>query len=194
LPLTPVRNTSRELIPSSVIAVAILLFTEVMIFASLISTYIVLHGKAVAWAPLGQPRLPVIATAFNTSLLVLSGVTMSRTVRALAGGNHQGARRLMSWSFALGAGFVVLQGVEWARLVHFGLTTSSSLYGSLFYTLVGFHALHVVAALIALAWTMHATGSDPATPRSRARLRAMRMYWTFVVAAWPPLYAVVYLW
>lgn len=191
--LTPAARRSREVIPSPVLAMAIFLFTEIMIFCGLISVYIVLRGDA-EWPPLGQPRLPVVATAGNTLLLLASGVTMVRAVKALAAGDSRGAQRMMGLTLLLGAAFVLIQGAEWVSLVRYGLTSSSSLYGSLFYTLVGCHAVHVVVALIALVAISRATGRGRYTPHSYAGLRAMRMYWLFVVAVWPPLYVLVYLW
>jgi heme/copper-type cytochrome/quinol oxidase subunit 3 len=89
---------------------------------------------------------------------------------------------------------LVLQGTEWVKLVRYGLTSSSSLYGSLFYTLVGCHALHVLAALFALAWVLHAARSGRYGSDNLDALLGMRLYWVFVVAVWPLLYALVYLW
>ena len=188
------RRQRRELIPSPVLAMAIFLFTEVMLFAGLISSYIVLRGQAAEWPPFDQPRLPVLATAAITLLLLGSGFTMWRSVPALTSGNERAFRRLMAITFGLGAAFVLLQGAEWAVLVSYGLTSSSSLYGSLFYTLVGCHAVHVVVALIALGVIARRARNGRYTAANHAGLRAMRMYWTFVVVVWPPLYALVYLW
>ena len=61
---------------------------------------------------------------------------------------------------ALGGVFLLIQGYEWARLIHFGLTVSSSIYGGLFYTLIGFHAFHVAGAL----------ADEVAPPRAQQRL------------------------
>jgi cytochrome c oxidase subunit 3 len=82
-----------------------------------------------------------------------------------------------------GAAFLALQGFEWAQLIGHGLTTSSSLYGSFFYTIVGCHALHALAGLAAIGLA-----------RTEGAIAAARIYWTFVVAIWPPLYVAVYLW
>jgi heme/copper-type cytochrome/quinol oxidase subunit 3 len=93
-------------------------------------------------------------------------------------------------AIALGAFFVVFQGVEWVALIGEGLTLTSSTHGSFFYLIVGAHALHAVAALIALGWTW--------TLLSRRRLRqgtlwAVSLFWYFVVGLWPILYVRVYL-
>ncbi len=87
---------------------------------------------------------------------------------------------------ALGALFVALQGREWAALVAYGLTTSSSVYGAFFYTIVGAHALHAIAGVLvtALLWGRGGSGA----------VSAFALYWYFVVGLWPVLYGVVYLW
>jgi heme/copper-type cytochrome/quinol oxidase subunit 3 len=127
----------------------------------------------------------------NTCGLLLSGWTMTRALGAL---RHDG--RASGWidvTALLGLLFLGVQGSEWARLIAYGLTTSSSLYGASFYALVGIHALHVVTALVALLvvrWRERRRHYD--------RLRhegvvLCTMYWLFVVAVWPLLFVLVYL-
>jgi len=89
--------------------------------------------------------------------------------------------------------FLAVQGFEWARLIHFGLTVSSSVYGSLFYTIIGFHALHVFGGWVWLiAVWLRARGAK-ITQRNSVGLQICAMYWVFVVALWPVLYGLVYL-
>lgn len=192
----PKAAARRPVVPSPVLAVALFLFSEVMLFAGLVSAHVVLRGQAGPWPPAGQPRLPVGVTGVNTLLLLLSGVAMWRAVPALRTGNRPQLRAALATAFALGTAFVAVQGYEWVRLVGYGLTRSSSLYGSLFYTLVGAHGLHVLGALAALAVVSKSAWSStaPAAAGAVDRLSAMRLYWLFVVGIWPPLYALVYLW
>ena len=184
----------RAIVPSPVLAMLLFLFTEVMLFCALISAYVVLRGQAGAWPPIGQPRLPVIATGINSVLLVVSGPLMWKTVAAAREGDRKKLLRLLWSTFALSTAFVAIQGAEWASLISYGLTSSSSLYGSLFYTVIGCHGLHVVAALIALGVVLRTCRQGGYGVDNHDGLLAMRLYWAFVVAVWPPLYALVYLW
>ncbi|RMH38818.1 MAG: heme-copper oxidase subunit III [Deltaproteobacteria bacterium] len=185
---------SRPVVPSALLAVALFVFTEAMLFAGLISSHIVLRGQYEGvWPPADQPRLPVAATGVATVLLLASGVTMWWAVRALDRRQPARATRLLGATLIGGAGFLAMQGYEWARLIGYGLRTADSLYGSLFYTLVGAHALHVIGAVAALAVVTRRAGRG-AYARDYVGVRAVRVYWTFVVAVWPPLYALVYLW
>ena len=79
------------------------------------------------------------------------------------------------------------------RLVHFGLTTSSSVYGGLFYTLIGAHGAHVFGGLIWLSIVCWQAKRGRFTTKNFVGVQTARMYWTFVVALWPVLYGLVYL-
>jgi heme/copper-type cytochrome/quinol oxidase subunit 3 len=137
--------------------------------------------------------LPVAVTGVNTVILLISAITMRMALRAAQYGNRAGLLRRLAVTAALGAGFLAVQGMEWLRLIHFGLTVSSSVYGGLFYTLIGFHALHVVGALIWLlgVWVLAKKGRF--TRERHTGVQTCAMYWTFVVALWPVLYWLVYL-
>ena len=179
------------LVPSGTLAMALFIATEVMFFAGLVSAFLVLRAEALVWPPTGQPRLPVGVTGLNTAVLLASGWTMQRSVVALRARGRPG--RWLDATAALGALFLLLQGAEWARLVGFGLTTTSSLYGGIFYTLVGAHALHVVAALAVLGVVAARARRGRYRAGEPGGLELCRMYWIFVVAVWPVLYVLVYL-
>lgn len=98
--------------------------------------------------------------------------------------------RLLVAATLLGGMFVALQGVEWVALIREGLTITSSTYGALFYTIIGAHAAHAVAAILALAWAALRLGAGTLT---RDVLSAVAIFWYFVVLVWPFLYFVVYL-
>src|SRR5919106_4996092 len=130
------------------LAVLMFLGAEAMFFAGLIGAYIVFRVGATTWPPPFQPRLPVGVTGVNTLILLASAVTMRWSLRAVQVNDRKKMIRLLAYTAALGLIFLAIQGFEWIRLIHFGLTVSSSVYGGLFYTLVGFHGLHVLGALI----------------------------------------------
>lgn len=179
-------STATGRIPDAVLGMSVFLVTEVMLFCGLISAHIVLRGPAIIWPPMGQPRLPIEVTLVNTCFLLLSGYIMLRAAGAFSQNRLADARRLLGQTLALGALFVSVQGYEWARLISFGLTTRSGLYGALFYTLVGAHGLHVIGAVTALAIVRMRPTAD--------RISAMKLYWLFVVAVWPAIFGLVYLW
>lgn len=183
----------RPLLDNAVLAILFLIGGETMFFAGLVSAFWVLRLAAPVWPPPLQPRLPVFVTGVNTLVLLASSAAVVLALRAQRGGDGRQAVRRLAVAAGLGAVFLVVQGSEWSRLVGFGLTMSSSPYGSTFYTLIGAHAAHVMGALVWLTLTMLAIGRGRlAAPRSPA-LRACALYWHFVVGLWPILYVSVYL-
>ena len=175
------------------LAVLMFLGAETMFFAGLIGAYIVFRVAAATWPPPFQPRLPVGVTGVNTLILLASAVTMRWSLRAVRVNDRNKLIRLLAYTAALGAIFLAVQGFEWIRLIHFGLTVSSSVYGGLFYTLIGFHALHVLGALIWLLIVVMLAKQGRFSKEHHVGLQTCGMFWTFVAALWPVLYGLVYL-
>ena len=175
------------------VGMLIFLGAETMLFAGFVTAYLVFRLGAPVWPPPLQPRLPVGVTAVSTAVLLLSGYTMWRALRAARDGDDGGLGRSLALTGLLGATFLAVQGFEWARLLTFGLTAPSGIYGGTFYTLVGAHALHVLAALAWLSIILMGTRSGPSATPNRSRVLVFGMYWYFVVGLWPILYTLVYL-
>jgi cytochrome c oxidase subunit 3 len=166
----------------------IFVFTEIMLFAGLISAFTIIRSAELVWPPPGQPRLPLQSTAVNTAALLASGALLFAAHRRFRRDPARASRPLLL-AMLLGAFFVVFQGVEWVALVREGLTLTSSIQGSFFYLIVGLHALHAVAALglLAYAWLhLHQGWLRPGV------LAAAQIFWYFVVGMWPMIYARVY--
>jgi cytochrome c oxidase subunit 3 len=175
------------------VATLMFLGAEAMFFAGLIGAYIVFRVGSAIWPPPFQPRLPVGVTGVNTLILVASAVTMRWSLSAVRVNDHKKLIRCLAYTGVLGGIFLVIQGFEWLRLIHFGLTVSSSVYGGLFYTLIGFHGLHVFGALIWLLVVFVQAKQKRFSKKRHVGLQICGMYWTFVVALWPILYGLVYL-
>jgi hypothetical protein len=83
--LTPERRESREVVPSAVLAVLVLVACESMFFAGLVSAFTIVKSTAVVWPPVGQPRLPFEETAINTAALLASARVAARGGEAVQG-------------------------------------------------------------------------------------------------------------
>jgi heme/copper-type cytochrome/quinol oxidase subunit 3 len=188
-PRVPERR--EPLVPSGVLGMLLFVFSEVMLFAGLMSAHAITKAsiRGGEWPPLGQPRLPVGVTAVNTLLLLSSGVALYLGGRAFLAASPR-ARAWLSAALALGALFVTIQGVEWVRLVHEGLTLTSSSHGSFFYLIIGLHGLHAIAAIAGLGWTL---GRLLRGRLAASQLQTAQVFWYFVVGIWPLLYWRVYL-
>jgi heme/copper-type cytochrome/quinol oxidase subunit 3 len=177
--------------PPAVVGTLLLIAGEVMLFAGLVFAFWVVRRAAPVWPPPLQPRLPLALTAASTLVLLASSGALTAALRARRR-DPRGLRRRLALGAGLGAAFVSAQGYEWVRLAGRGLTVASSVYGAFFYTLIGAHAVHVLAALAWLATTL-ALARDGRFARRPAPLHACVLYWHFVVALWPVLVVSVYL-
>jgi heme/copper-type cytochrome/quinol oxidase subunit 3 len=176
-------------VPNAVLGMLIFLGTEAMLFAGLISAFLVLRAGMETWPPPDQPRFPLGLTRINTTILLTSGWTMIRARGLLLGGRRLEVSGWLGLTAALGSAFLLVQGIEWVRLVRHGLTMVGGVYGGLFAALIGVHGLHVLGGVAALsrAWRMgRGTGIGDDT------LTAVLLYWLFVVGVWPVLFWLVY--
>jgi cytochrome c oxidase subunit III len=188
-PGAPARRGATE---NGILGTALIVFTEVMLFAAFISAFVIAQNAARpgAWPPPDQPRLPIERTALNTLALLASGVALQLAHRAWRRNDRADAARKLGISIALGAFFVLFQGAEWAALIRQGLTLQSSQLGSFFYLIIGAHALHAVVALAILCGCWGALRNGTLT---RSRFGGAQLFWYFVVLVWPLLYWQVYL-
>ena len=166
---------------------------EAMFFAGLIGAFLVFRLGSTIWPPPGQPYLPVGVTGVNTAILLFSAYTMYHAIRAIRGGDRERMVKWLSMTALLGMIFLGVQGYEWMRLVHFGLTLSSGVYGATFYTLIGLHGAHVFGAVLWLLVVLGGTRRHRFSVKRYVGLTLCGMYWYFVVGLWPVLFTLVYL-
>lgn len=184
----------RKAVPNGVLAMIFLLFSEAMLFAGLISAYIVNRAGARMWPPPDQPRLPIEVTGANTVILLFSAVILFLFTRRINKTSliDSKATNLLLVTMMLGIIFLAVQGTEWARLIGYGLTTHSSIYGAFFYTLIGVHGFHVLVGLSILIYLYFAIRRASSFESAKNKIATCILYWYFVVAIWPILYGLVY--
>lgn len=183
--------SDKKIVSDGVMGMIFLLATEAMFFAGLISAYIVNRAGAMVWPPMDQPRLPVEVTAINTLILISSAVAIFIFSKQFKSGNS--SLKSLVVSILLGVTFVVIQGSEWVKLIGYGLTTTSSLFGAFFYLIIGAHALHVIAGLAVLFYLYFIAKKSGLPEHLQNTITICSMYWYFVVGIWPVLYILVYL-
>jgi cytochrome c oxidase subunit 3 len=178
------------LLADSVFGMLIFVATEVMYFTALISAFVIIKAGVEPWTPPVGVRLPVVATASNTALLFLSGVFLHQAGRRFAiEGASQWVRTLLGGAALLGACFVSFQGFEWMRLIAYGMTMTSGIFGACFFLLIGTHGLHAAAAAMAMVYLYMRLRRKELRPD---HVQAMQVFWYFVVGIWPVLYGLVY--
>lgn len=168
------------------------LASEVMFFTGLIGSYIVLRFGSPTWPAPGQ-ILNVPLTAFNTFVLICSSVTMVKAFAAIEDGNQGGLKKWLFATVCLGLLFLSIQGYEYQKLLHHGLTITGSLYGSCFYTLTGFHGAHVSIGVLCMMFTTLKAFLGRYSQEYHYGVEIMGLYWHFVDLVWIILFTIVYL-
>lgn len=182
---TPVSNAR--------LAILIVIVAEIMFFTGLVGAYLVFRLAAKDWPPPDLPSLPIGVTAANTAVLFASLVPMARALRAIRRDDRLAAARHVLWTASLGTTFLLVQGLEWVRLVGHGLTLSSGTYGGIFYVLIGCHGLHVLVAVLWLLVVAALAHNGGFTARRHAALETCALYWYLVCGLWAFLFPLVYL-
>ena len=186
-------SAGKPLLGNTQLAMLVLIAAEVMFFSGLVGAFLVFRFSGKPWPPPFQPRLPVEVTAVNTLFLLLSSYTMVRAQLALKRNDANALPRLLTITGALGVLFLAIQGYEWIRLVSFGLTASANVYGSIFYTIIGTHGVHVLSAVVWLVVVLVHAHLGRYSAQKPAGVIACAMYWHLVVGLWPILFYLVYL-
>lgn len=181
------------LIGNAQLAMLAFIAAELMFFAGLIGAFLVFRFSGRPWPPPFLPRLPVEVTAVNTVILLLSSVTMFRARRAIARGDQKQLLRGLVFTGLLGVVFLLIQGYEWLQMLQFGLTVSSGVFGSTFYTIIGAHGAHVLGAVVWLLTVLYGAWRGHFTPEHHTLVQTCGMYWHLVVGLWPVLFFLLYL-
>ena len=169
-----------------------LIGAETMFFAGLIGAYVVFRFGSPVW-PSGHLYLPVGITWVNTGFLLFSCYTMWRAMRCIKVDQQQPFVRWLAITALLGSIFLGVQGFEWVQLVHDGLTISTGMYGATFYTLIGCHGLHVLAAVLWLGIVLFQARRGTFSQQHAIGVEICSMYWYYVGAVWVVLFPLVYL-
>ena len=167
-----------------------LIAAESAIFTIFLVAYIFYIGKSLSGP---MPKDVLSLPIFNTICLLSSSLTIHLAARALRKTTVQAFGFWWFLTMALGAIFLVGTGREWHRLIfEEGLTTSTNLFGTTYYSLVGLHAFHVTVGLIGLGIGMIFALAGKVRPEHRERVDVFSMYWHFVDAVWVVVFTVVY--
>lgn len=168
------------------------LVSEVAFFSTLIVTYVTFMGKDVV-GPTPAEALSLPLVIVTTICLLSSSVTIHFAEQAL----HRGQQRTfcLFWAatIALGIAFLLGTAYEWRELItEHHLTISRNLFGTTYYTLVGFHGLHVTVGVITMLIVLGLALRREITESHRTGVELVAWYWHFVDAVWIVVFLVVY--
>jgi cytochrome c oxidase subunit 3/cytochrome o ubiquinol oxidase subunit 3 len=167
------------------------IIAESAIFSIFVVAYIFYIGKSLT-GPMPQQVLHV--PIFNTICLLSSSLTIHLALNALLSGKNAKFKFFWFLTFALGAVFLIGTGREWYHLIYDeGLTISTNLFGTTYYSLVGLHAFHVTVGLVGLAVVIILAFADRVKQEHAHRVDVLSLYWHFVDVVWVVVFTVVYI-
>lgn len=168
---------------------------ELMFFAGLFAMYFTSRANGLASGDWGNQtaHLNVVSGVIITVILLSSSVTSQMGVFAAERGDVFGLRKWFSVTILLGVIFLCMVAFEWSELISDGVTVQSSVYGSVFYIITGFHMAHVTAGILAFIVVLLRVSKSKFTPAQATAAMATSYYWHFVDVVWLGVFITLYL-
>jgi len=194
-------------IPKSKFAVWLFLATEIMFFGAFISAYIVLRAGAHAWPAPNSVLSPLVGT-INTGVLLASSVTVVLAHVAMGKKEFNKAKLYIGLTILLGLTFLVIKAFEYSGKFHHGIYPGGpavtdptnehyqpglGMFASCYFTLTGFHALHMVGGLIVWSLLFFKGLAGKLTSANERTVELVGLYWHFVDIVWIFLFPLFYL-
>jgi cytochrome c oxidase subunit III len=173
------------------VAMYCLIIAESAIFTIFVVAYIYYIGRSLSGP---TPRDVLEVPIFNTVCLFSSSLTIWLAERALERNKIKVFGAWWALTLTLGAIFLIGTGIEWHTLIYEkGLTISTNVFGTTFYSLVGLHASHVIIGLTGLSVVLIFTLTGHLRHEHSERVQVFALYWHFVDAVWVVVFTVVYI-
>ena len=189
---TAIQAAQSVLHKKAVVATLLFLASESIFFACLIAAYVYYTGASPT-GPNAKSVLDPLKTGMYTACLLSSSVTVYLAERA----QSKGRKHLAVWlgaTMLLGAIFLYGEMQEYRKLLHENVTVSRNLFGSTYFTLTGFHAIHVTVGLILLGTMLVISLRRPLGKPQQTALTCVSYYWHFVDIVWVAVFSSIYLW
>lgn len=174
-------------------AMWVFLGSECLLFGAFISTFLLYRDRPVKAGPKVADLYDIPFTSVSSFVLLMSSLTMVLALAGIQRGDHHRARTWLLTTGLLGASFVAGQVYEFTVFYKEGLGYTTNIQSSAFYTLTGFHGVHVTIGILMLIslYVMSLRGKLP-TERAET-VEIVGLYWHFVDVVWILIFTIVYL-
>jgi cytochrome c oxidase subunit III len=179
-------------IPTPLVGMLLFIASEVMFFGGLFATYFNARASvgAEAWEPPPGGELDLPLAAVLTVVLVASSFTMQFGVWAVRRGDTGKLRLWTGITLALGILFLAGQLYDYSQL---GFGIGDGVFGTVFYTLTGFHGAHVFGGVVGLTILLARALRGQFSARNHVAVEAVSVYWHFVDVVWIAVFSTIYL-
>lgn len=171
------------------LGMVLFLISEAFLFGSLFATYYYLRATSPVWPPAGV-RLDTILAFINTMILLSSSGAMWWAVRAIRKDSEKGLAIGLALTISLAIAFLGITIFEWT---HETFRPWTSAYGSTFYTLTGFHALHVFGGILLMLSLLGRTLRHRFSSRRFLAVEVGSLYWHFVDLIWIFVFSTIFI-
>jgi cytochrome c oxidase subunit 3 len=180
---------ARAGLDTALVGMLLFIASEVMFFGGLFAAYFNVRAAHTTWPPEGfELDLPLAGVL--TAFLVTSSFTMQYAVSRIRHDDRRGMVRALTITVLLGVIFLIGQGYDYMQL---GFGINSGIYGTLFFTMTGFHGAHVLGGVIGMSVILLRGMSGQFSARHHTAVEAVSMYWHFVDVVWVGLFSTLYL-
>jgi cytochrome c oxidase subunit 3 len=178
--------------PTALVGMLLFIASEVMFFGGLFATYFNARAGVAAgeWHPPEGGHLDLPLAAVLTAILVASSFTMQFGVWAIRRGDTGKLKLWTAITLALGVVFLIGQIYDYSQL---GFGIADGVFGTVFYTLTGFHGAHVFGGAVGLTIILARSLRGQFSARNHVAVEAVSMYWHFVDVVWIGVFSTIYL-
>lgn len=171
------------------------LASDCMFFGALIATYMIYRGRAeaVGAGPYPADLIDIPFTSVSAFVLLMSSLTMVLSVNSIEKNDIRGMRIWILATALLGTIFLGGQYFEFTEFYHEGLTLQGSIFGATFFTLTGFHGLHVAIGVLWLVTLLFVSLRGGIKQENNLDIEIAGLYWHFVDIVWIVIFTLVYL-
>jgi len=181
-------------ITNAKLGVWLFLASEIMLFATLFTSYIVLRMGATSW-PWGWDVLNVPLATLNTVILISSSVTIVMAYARAYDKDKAGFQKWMGATLALSFGFLVVKAFEYGAEFKLGIGPHTSVFYAIYFTTTGLHGIHILGGIIVNSGLLYMSMNDEDWnhPLFLGRVEGAGLYWHFVDIVWIFLFPALYL-
>ncbi len=181
-------------INTALLGMLLFIGSEIMFFAGLFGAYFNVAASAPEWPPANTDFInPIPLPTFVTIILVISSITMQLAVNAIKRGDRRAMNRALTVSLLLGVFFLFLQVYDyWELITHHSFGINTGVYGTLFYSLTGFHGAHVFGGVVGITVVLLRGMQGQFSARHHVAVEAVSIYWHFVDVVWIALFFTIY--
>ncbi|MGZ8475444.1 MAG: cytochrome c oxidase subunit 3 [Candidatus Limnocylindria bacterium] len=178
--------------PTALLGMLLFIASEVMFFGGLFATYFNARASASGeWGPpAGAHELDIVLAGVLTAVLIASSFTMQFGVWAIRRGNIGQLRFWTALTLILGVAFLLGQLYDYSQL---GFGIGDGVFGTVFYTLTGFHGAHVFGGTVGLTIVLARAMRGQFSARNHVAVEAVSIYWHFVDVVWIAVFSTIFL-